>query len=474
MVDPMTLRAQYPVFRFTRSSWQLRPAGLELTFEYQIADAYRFTHRLVFVGIEAAQLERLAAVEFEQYLLAIGMVELYNYWKLTAAPEISIEVGSLTADQQAFWHTLLIHGMGEYFYQNSIDFRPEAFVRWTSAAQASASHTETPVNFATTPPSTPAQHPSSPTQVLVPMGGGKDSALTASMLQHDAQFMATPIVVNQYPATTASIEALGLPAPIAVERHLDPLLLELNREGFLNGHVPFSAVVAFISVFSARLHGKQFVVLSNERSSNEGNVEYLGHTINHQYSKTLEFERIFQEYCSNSFRKRAPRYFSLLRPLYEVQIAEKLAEQPTAEAALKSLVSCNRGQRTGAWCGQCSKCLFSFLCLWPFFDEAALIAAFGADLLADDSLVSIALELVGKTEHKPFECVGTHAESRTLLRHCASAKSTAPLIRAVEGELGGTLDDTLPSPTLTELLESWDDDHLVPPDFLPLLQKDAQ
>ena len=60
--------------------------------------------------------------------------------------------------------------------------------------------------------------------------------------------------------------------------------MELNKRGFLNGHTPFSAMVAFTSFLTAYLNDKRYIVLSNESSANESNV--MGTKINHQYSKT--------------------------------------------------------------------------------------------------------------------------------------------------------------------------------------------
>ena len=44
---------------------------------------------------------------------------------------------------------------------------------------------------------------------------------------------------------------------ILIKRYLDPTLLKLNEEGFLNGHIPLSAEFAFISILTAALKGKK-------------------------------------------------------------------------------------------------------------------------------------------------------------------------------------------------------------------------
>jgi len=74
---------------------------------------------------------------------------------------------------------------------------------------------------------------------------------------------------------------------------------------------------------AAVLFNKKYIILSNEKSSNEGNLKYLGEEINHQYSKTLDFENKFREYLKKYLSSNI-EYFSLLRPLYELQIANIL------------------------------------------------------------------------------------------------------------------------------------------------------
>ena len=65
-------------------------------------------------------------------------------------------------------------------------------------------------------------------------------------------------------------------------------MLQLNSEGYINGHTPFSAIVAFSSVLTAALNGQKYITLSNENSANESTVK--DSKVNHQYSKSYEFE----------------------------------------------------------------------------------------------------------------------------------------------------------------------------------------
>ena len=181
-------------------------------------------------------------------------------------------------------------------------------------------------------------------------------------------------------------------------------MLKLNRRGFLNGHTPFSSVLAFNSLLVASLHGIKYIVLSNEASADESTVP--GTMINHQYSKTLEFENDFREYV-NSYIGNAPEYFSLLRAFNEYRITGIFSQH---SKYFKVFKSCNAGSKQDIWCRNCPKCLFVYVMLSAHLEEDQLVEIFGENLLEREDLKNIFKELCGITEAKPFECVGTSDE----------------------------------------------------------------
>jgi hypothetical protein len=192
--------------------------------------------------------------------------------------------------------------------------------------------------------------------------------------------------------------------PIVIRRAICPELLELNARGFLNGHTPFSAYLAFLGTVCLLLYGYSSVIVANERSSDEGNVRYRGKDINHQYSKTFRFERLFDEYLQKHLVTRG-RYFSYVRPLYELQIGKLFSNYP---AFFELFKSCNRN-RSDSWCGRCPKCLSVFLTTYPFVPRSVLVKIFGTDLFEREENIAVLRELAG-IEAKPFECVATTAE----------------------------------------------------------------
>ena len=246
--------------------------------------------------------------------------------------------------------------------------------------------------------------------VLVPIGGGKDSAVTLELLRLAGRPVCA-YIINPRGATIHTTEVAGLDAAhvISAKRTLDSNMLELNRQGYLNGHTPFSALVAFSGIIAARMHGLTMVALSNESSANESTVQ--GSTVNHQYSKSFKFEEDFH-YYQTTYLKGSAYYFSMLRPLSEFQIARFFAGQKQYHGIFRS---CNAGSKTDSWCGHCPKCLFVYLILSPFLKPQEVRDIFGRNMLDDWDMKETLDQLIGIEEEKPFECVGSRDEINTAI-----------------------------------------------------------
>ncbi len=202
--------------------------------------------------------------------------------------------------------------------------------------------------------------------------------------------------------------------------------------------------------------------MGNEYSSNFGNIKYKGETINHQWSKSAEYESLLQAY-TRKFITPDISYFSLLRQFHEIRIAEMFAKE---KEYFKLFSSCNRnfkafGKRQNQlWCGECPKCAFVFLILAPFINRNQLVKIFNKNLLNDESLLPLYNDLLGFGKLKPFDCVGTFEESKVALSMCSSkgfgqdfvVKSLLPKVTNV-GDITVKVFKTYDAPTLPALFK---------------------
>ena len=434
--------------RFIYHSFDFRKEDGETVLQFHFSmDEYHFypNWRFPFDIPDAADRGLISMCAF-----SLGMAELVSYWKCACPPEVEVRCGSLDEWQVKWWRKLYFNGLGEYFYRNGINADYDSFMDIRSVCDTSAAVLAASEN--------------AKCGVLVPIGGGKDSVVSVELLKkHGADIH--PYIINPRGATLGCVEAAGIPAEktVGVRRTIDRTLLELNKQGYLNGHTPFSAVVAFSAELFAAMKGLRYIALSNESSANEPYVD--GTEINHQYSKSTEFERDFREYCERSFGGygRCPEYFSLLRPWSEWQIAREFVKHPQYFGVFQS---CNLGSKTDVWCGECAKCLYVYILLSAFLDDDALVKIFGCNMLEKAELSDMFDGLVLDGEDKPFECVGTRDEIRLSLEMAfkmRGAQSPALLRRYVGyREIGGF--------DIPDLTRFFDAENFVPDEFIYLLK----
>ena len=415
MKQYLSLREQYPRFAYRGYEIEENESCLRLTYRFETVGLSEFAPVWVFPKAEGDCHRWSKDRLMQDMIFSLGMVELVSYWKIACPPTVAVEAGWLNQDQIDWWKDLYFNGLGEFFYVNGIEEAdPNHFMNIRCAGRCKERHAawgaEIDGNGKAAGISAVNSDSLASGGVLVPIGGGKDSAVTLELLRLAGKSIYA-YIINPRGATIHTTEVAGLDAAhvISAKRTLDPNMLELNRQGYLNGHTPFSALVAFSGIIAARMHGLSMVALSNESSANESTVQ--GSTVNHQYSKSFKFEEDFHYYQTTYLRGSA-YYFSLLRPLSEFQIARYFAGQKQYHGIFRS---CNAGSRTDSWCGHCPKCLFVYLILSPFLTPQEVMDIFGRNMLDDWDMKETLDQLIGIEEEKPFECVGSRDEINTAI-----------------------------------------------------------
>jgi hypothetical protein len=445
------LREKHPKFVYDSFCLDRSGGNLKVRFAFLLYPDISFNPEVTFSSIDKSRIESLDPRVLENLIFHLGLIEMLSYWKAACSPEVIIKAGGLNPEQIRWWKDLLLHGMREFFFANQIDFRRTDLIRFSAPAR----------NY-----ENPCRDNLPKSRALVLASGGKDTALTLQLLREaGAEFNC--LMLNPMQPALAIAQQAGCADPIVVNRTIDNRLLELNKAGYLNGHTPFSAYLAFLGTTAAVLFGYGRLIVSNERSSNEGNTEFLSAQVNHQYSKSFRFERLFREYVK-SYLASGLEYFSLLRPLYEIQIIRLLADYPQCLPLFKS---CNRMQREGSWCGVCPKCISVFTLFYPFLAEEELISIFGRNLFEQEAVMPVLRQLAGLDTPKPFECVGTIDETiAALYLACRKTRRTAmPIaLRYVEEKILPEL--PCAARLAEEVLSAWNEEHYLPPEYESLLK----
>lgn len=367
-----------------------------------------------------------------------------SYYKAAAPKTIAVETGPLSPVERALVHDLYDKGLREFAWHNGLPLERSITVE---DGAGSAGPGGRPAGVVS-PPASP------PHGIGIPVGGGKDSAVVAEALRTEGPVL---LSVGGHPAAHRVAAAAGLELAV-VRRSLDPRLLELNRQGARNGHVPVTAIVSLIAVAAGFRLGYDTTVMALEGSADEptrlGNAPGAAGggrsvEVNHQWSKSSEFERALVTVLAEAVGPGV-RYRSVLRDTDELTIAACFAALPQYHRAF---VSCNRaftlGGTADGWCGACPKCRFVYLALATAMDPADLVPVFGRDLLADPHQTAGFRDLF-EEDRKPFECVGTRQESLVAVARLARRPPWAerPVVRALapvaEAQLGPRADAAVP------------------------------
>lgn len=387
--------------KFIFESYTLNRDTRTIELRYRFDDEPVFTETITLA--EDAPLERADSADVQRALFGLHLAGGASYFKAYAPKQIEVHSGALNAEQAAFWNDFYTKGLGEYFYVNKIDYH--GLINFPVSAEA--------------PAEIPQDNLPEPHTALVPFGGGKDSQVTVEILRR-AGIDVTLFRMQGHQFVTELAEVNNAPL-VEVSRALDPQLFELNKQGALNGHVPITGYVTFLTMTVALLYGYDSVFFSNERSSDYGNVEYLGMQVNHQWSKSNEAELMMVDYIEH-FVTRKTRYLNALRPLSELAVAKIFVKEPKYFA---HVTSCNQNwlwqkldqnPHEGRWCGECDKCSFVFAILAAFLPlDTVVNDIFKKNLFNDTELLPRYRQLWGAEAFKPFQCVGTPEETQAAL-----------------------------------------------------------
>ena len=422
-------------FEFT--SYTFIPENKQVVFYY----ATKFADEKAMIWAETVTLPEIPNMghvskeAINKLLQSLHIILGISYYKFHCAPKIELPY-PLSKKEIDFWNTVYQKGLGEFFYKNNLDpnISPKfSFSKENSQKDAEINADRRGSDFRVIPREIP-RNSAIPTKILVGVGGGKDSIVAAELLKEkEFDFTSFNVETGKPSKIVDDIIKIINVGELKIRRLLDGKVHEKHQ---YNGHIPISAIYAFLGIFACVLYKYNYFIVSNEHSSNFGNIQYKGLDVNHQWSKSFEFEMLFSDYLSH-FISRDVGYFSLLRPFHEIRIVKMFAD--LGEKYSPYFSSCNSNFRvipeTGVpakpatlasgrelprdsatlWCGKCPKCVFVFTLLSAYLSKKNLLNIFKKNLYEREELLPLFKDVLGFGNMKPFDCVGTFEEAQTAL-----------------------------------------------------------
>ena len=381
-----------------------------------------------------------------------------SYYKAFPTKTIVVHTWYLSQEQSDHRTNFYRHSLSEFFFVNKLD--PKDLCVFQS--QSSLTHT-------------PVRHkPRS--RALVPIGWWKDSCVSVEIckkkhIDFDIFTFGKAYILHK---SVADVICQNSDTNwLVVKRTIDPVLFEMNDAWYYNWHVSITWLIAFASLVVAYLYDYKRIVLSNEKSANYGNTTRKWFEVNHQYSKSLEFEQWFKAYTS-TYVVSGVSYFSLLRWWYEIAIAKQFAQYPHY---FTKASSCNKNflltkSTTKRRCCACPKCAFVFAMLRPYITHQQMLDIFWEDLFANEWLADLFKELLWIKAIKPLECVWTPEEVSLAMYKCLTLyqnKDTPlPVILDMFVQESMKNKDTIYFDALEQEYFRWYDEHIIPDSFLPV------
>ena len=462
--------------RFYFDWFEFDKDSLKAKFFYNFDDSERFTEEIDFSSDFLSVRNDFDENILNNFLFSLSLALWISYYKLYPTKELIIKNGFLSDEDKLFWQKFYRNWLGEFLYKNNLS--PNWLFNFINTSKKQYKK----IDF------------NESENILLPIWWWKDSIVSAELLlKNDFDF--TPIVFWKIDIIKQNCLRVMWKDAILIKRKLDENLFRLNELGYYNWHVPITWIISFALLAIAYLYDYKYIILSNEKSANSGNVKIPCHSreggnlskwensyleINHQYSKSLEFEQDLADYVDRNLSSNLS-YFSILRWMYEIKIAEIFSK--IWKKYFWVFSSCNRNFKildnwlsvhNSFWCNSCPKCAFVYAILRPFISDFEVLQIFGKELYEDKTLENLFLELLWIQWIKPFECVGEKEEviyaMNKFLNNFKKERKQIPYILSIfEKEMKNKYNESFFTDLETKLFKIYNEETLIPEKFRKLL-----
>lgn len=434
---------------FTYTQFRLsddrKTASFDYVAQYQGQD-FNFTESLTFPT------PLLDTPEQQRSLRALHLALGVSYYKKFLPPQI-VHPYAMDAAEADFWNNSWQNGLGEFLYTNKLDvsrlatFSAQDGTKFEGSAGVTAQG------------------------AVLGIGGGKDSIVAGELLKDIGVPLAGFVMATgeQLGQAASVAETMGIELH-AVKRELDQQLISLkSMPGTYSGHVPISLIFGLVGAALAVATGFEYVVVANEASASIPRITWNDMAVNHQWSKSYEFEKDLQHYMQQ-YIAGPVTYFSAVRELTSVGVAKIFAKLPQYFEVFTSDNSVFRidpsRRPNGRWSLESPKSLSSYILLAPWLGDEEVRRIFTIDFLNEGSLTQLFLELLGVEGEQPLDCVGTVEELTLSVNLLAQAGRYSNTLLMKLAHERGVVREADWQQTLHELLK------LQPDEALPALLHD--
>ena len=236
------------MFFFKTYALDEKTGTLSLSYAYQ---EHTFTETILFPvpfpKISNAKKKALDRVCFLTHI-ACGI----SYFKAFLPKKIKIESGNLTKEEATFFREFYLKGLGEFSYRNKVHLENlvPALFKGTSIQKE------------------PLDIPFTPSKVLIPVGGGKDSCLSMELFKQKTNKDVTAFSVGTAQPIMDCIKTAGVPH-LCIKRTIAPELIKLNQTGTVyNGHIPITGIISFITWLCAIIYDYKYYDRHDKKNYN--------------------------------------------------------------------------------------------------------------------------------------------------------------------------------------------------------------
>ena len=223
-----------PTF-FEFISYEFKPNERGIFFNYKQefseGDAINFTERITLP--KDVDVKHMPAGLLEKLLQGMHLIIGTSYYKFYCATKIKHSY-SLSKKEAEFWNTIYKNGLGEFYYRNNLDPKKSPKFSFDKNAKEQVYSLERNSKY------------------LVALSGGKDSIVASELLKEQGLDITAIFTETgkQSDLVDKVAKEMGVNL-LKIQRGLDQQVFQKHK---YDGHIPISAVYAFLGIFYAVLY----------------------------------------------------------------------------------------------------------------------------------------------------------------------------------------------------------------------------